>query len=66
VKFQAKVRNKQVICNVYINGQWNRVDDYHSECYVTAGSPYGEPEPAPDRRRARAAAAKAKETAPKK
>lgn len=61
VKFQAKVRNKQVICNVYINGRWNRVDHYHADCYVAAGSPYGEPAPAPDRRRARAAAAKKSE-----
>ncbi len=60
VKFQAKVRNRQVICNVYIKGAWDRVEHYHSECYTDAEEPYGEPEPAPDFRRRRAAAAAAK------
>lgn len=41
VKFQAKVRHKQVICNVYENGKWVRVEHYHSECYEMAGEPHG-------------------------
>ncbi len=41
VKFQAKVRNRQAICNVYINGVWNRVEHYHAECYETSGFPHG-------------------------
>ena len=41
VKFTAKVRTQQVIANVYIDGQWNRVEHYHAECYETAGQPYG-------------------------
>jgi hypothetical protein len=44
VKFQAKVRHQQVICNVYLKGVWDRVEHFHSECYTTAGAPYGEPE----------------------
>lgn len=38
VKFQAKMRNKQVICNIYVRGQWNRVEHYHLACYLEAGS----------------------------
>lgn len=44
VKFRAKVRQYQVICNVYEKKQWDRVEHYHDECYVKAGSPYGPPE----------------------
>ena len=44
VKFRAKVRQYQVICNVYVKNQWDRVEHYHDECYVKAGSPYGPPE----------------------
>jgi len=42
VKFQAKVRNRQVICNVYIKGVWDRVEHFHADCYSTAGHPHGE------------------------
>jgi hypothetical protein len=41
VKFQARVRLQQVICNVYVNGRWNRVEHYHAACYDAAGQPYG-------------------------
>jgi hypothetical protein len=41
VKFQAKIRRQQVICNVYVDGRWDRVEHYHAECYVQAGEPYG-------------------------
>ena len=41
VKFQAKVRKQQVICNVYVDGRWNRVEHYHAECYQHVGEPYG-------------------------
>jgi hypothetical protein len=54
VKFQAKVRNKQVICNVYIKGTWDRVEHYHAECYELAGSPFGEPDRTHEFRRASA------------
>ena len=43
VKFQARVRLQQVICNVYAEGIWERVEHYHAECYEETGSPYGEP-----------------------
>lgn len=41
VKFRAKERALQVICNVYVGGRWNRVEHYHAECYETAGAPHG-------------------------
>lgn len=43
VKFQAKIRKMQVICNVYTEGRWERVEHYHEECYVESDSPYGDP-----------------------
>ena len=44
VKFQAKVRKQQVICNVYVKGRWDRVEHFHAECYTKAGSPHGAPD----------------------
>lgn len=41
VKFQAKVRHKQVICNVYVGGSWDRVEHYHDDCYEQAREPHG-------------------------
>ncbi len=41
VKFTAKARLSQVIANVYVDGVWNRVEHYHSDCYDRAGQPYG-------------------------
>jgi hypothetical protein len=43
VKFQAKIRMQQVICNVYVNGHWDRVEHYHAECYTLVGELYGSP-----------------------
>jgi len=42
VKFAARQNRQQVIANVYLDGKWNRVEHYHSECYEEAGEPYGE------------------------
>jgi hypothetical protein len=42
VKFSAKVKRHQVICNVYVKGAWDRVEHFHLECYLEGGSPYGE------------------------
>lgn len=42
VKFRAKVRQHQVIANVYEKGAWVRVEHYHAECYDEAAHPYGE------------------------
>ncbi|MEM7276060.1 MAG: hypothetical protein AAF547_23500 [Actinomycetota bacterium] len=42
VKFRARHRDMQVICNVYEEGVWKRVEQYHLECYEQAGSPHGE------------------------
>lgn len=43
IKFRARVRANQIICNVYVKNQWDRVEHYHPECYEEAKSPYGEP-----------------------
>jgi hypothetical protein len=43
VKFRAKSKATQVICNVYAGGKWIRVEHFHSECYDAANAPYGEP-----------------------
>ncbi|MFV0318743.1 MAG: hypothetical protein ACK5O2_17495 [Microthrixaceae bacterium] len=67
VKFQAKMRHKQIICNVYVGRRWDRVEHFHADCYEKAGSPYGDPDTTPPVRRpkspkdaaATAAAAKA-------
>ena len=41
VKFSAKQKRQQVICNVYEQGRWDRVEHYHADCYVRAGEPHG-------------------------
>jgi hypothetical protein len=41
VKFVARQQGRQVICNVYDNGVWQRVEHYHADCYKAAGEPYG-------------------------
>jgi hypothetical protein len=43
VKFKARERHMQVICNVYIAGKWDRVEHFHAPCYDEAGQPFGEP-----------------------
>ncbi|MCC6434648.1 MAG: hypothetical protein IT196_06425 [Acidimicrobiales bacterium] len=43
VKFQAKTRLMQVICNVYLEGRWDRVEHYHEACYIEREHPYGDP-----------------------
>lgn len=44
VKFQARERHMQVICNVYVDGRWDRVEHFHAPCYEDAGQPFGEPQ----------------------
>lgn len=44
VKFRARQRDQQVICNVYEKGSWKRVEHYHLECYGEAEKPHGEAE----------------------
>ena len=43
VKFQAKMRHQQVICNVYEKHKWVRVEHFHADCYKKAGEPFGKP-----------------------
>ena len=45
VKFTAKMRTYQIICNVYDHGQWVKVEHFHAECYDLAQQPHGEPGP---------------------
>lgn len=40
VKFVAKLKYRQVIANVYVDGRWDRVEHFHENCYVEAGEPY--------------------------
>ena len=42
VKFSARAKVKQVICNVYEDGRWARVEHYHLDCYESAGHPHGD------------------------
>ena len=42
VKFRARERRTQVICNVYVDNRWDRVEHYHTDCYKAAGEPYGQ------------------------
>lgn len=42
IKFNARKKPKEVICNVYDDGQWQGVERYHTPCYEAVGSPYGE------------------------
>lgn len=45
IKFQAKVTRslrQKIICNVYEDGKWDRIEHYHLSCYETEGKPYGE------------------------
>jgi hypothetical protein len=44
VKFKAKTKGLQVICNVYVNGKWDRVEHFHADCYDLAQAPYGPPD----------------------
>jgi hypothetical protein len=43
VKFVARIKGRQVIANVYIEGRWKRVEHFHETCYDEAGEPYGAP-----------------------
>lgn len=50
VKFRARHRDQQVICNIYEDGVWIRVEQYHEECYTAVEKPYGKPEKKPNHR----------------
>lgn len=47
IKFRAKIRAQQVICNVYVKSKWDRVEHFHAECYEKADEPFG-PTPVDD------------------
>ncbi len=47
VKFRAKVKRRQAICNIYVRDsndqpRWDRVEHYHEECYEALGKPHGD------------------------
>lgn len=41
VKFRARHKDRQVIANVYVDGKWDRVEQFHADCYTKAGAPHG-------------------------
>jgi len=41
IKYQVRMQNMQMICNVYEEGVWNRVEHFHADCYEEADQPYG-------------------------
>jgi len=45
IKFTARLQQRQVIANVYVDGHWDRVEHYHEHCYKEAGEPYGQGRP---------------------
>ena len=49
VKFAARLRLQQVICNVYVDGSWSHIEHFHEACYETAGQPHGPAEAATPR-----------------
>lgn len=36
-------KKPMLVCNVYENGTWQRVERWHPTCYTAAGEPYGTP-----------------------
>ena len=51
VKFVARAQLRQVIANVYEDGNWVRVEHFHAECYDQADKPYGQPEEKAEKQR---------------
>jgi hypothetical protein len=43
VMFKARQHQYRVICNIYVDGRWNRVEVFHAQCYADAKMPYGRP-----------------------
>ena len=41
VKFRARHRDMQVICNIYTKGVWIKVEHFHEDCYIKADEPFG-------------------------
>lgn len=42
IVYSARKKQVRVICNVYFDGVWSHVDQFHASCYDAAGAPYGE------------------------
>jgi hypothetical protein len=63
VVFRARLRVQQVICNVYDQGRWLRVEHYHRDCYDEARAPYGDPDDSQPMRPRQRGAAQAPATA---
>lgn len=41
VKFTARLKGRKIIANVYVDGRWDRVEQFHEGCYERSGEPYG-------------------------
>jgi hypothetical protein len=57
IRFRTKLHHQTVICNVYDDGRWDRVEHWHLECYRDAGEPHGHPDATELRRPVRPARA---------
>ncbi len=42
ITWQAKDRQPQIVCNVYVRKKWDHIEHFHAACYEAAGEPYGE------------------------
>lgn len=49
LKFHSKRKTRQVICNVYVGGRWDRVEHFHPTCYEAEGQPHGVPDASDNR-----------------
>lgn len=56
IRFHAKTRPKQVICNVYDGTRWDRVEHFHEACYHDAKAPHGKVDATPPPRNRRSIA----------
>ncbi len=41
LRFRARQKDTQIICNVYVDGMWDRVEHFHPDCYAEANHPHG-------------------------
>jgi hypothetical protein len=43
IRFSARLKARKVIANVYVDGRWDRVEQFHEDCYERSGQAYGAP-----------------------
>lgn len=46
IRYQARLKARWVLCNVYEDSSrgrvWDRLEHFHPDCYAAAGAPHGE------------------------